>query len=218
MDSQHIATGMLCLSTPSVVGWNGSARRDMARRVNEFTAELHRREAVVLVHPGSAPGQPPFQSADGVASPLVDFPFETTRTAVQLVLNGVVERYPAARISLAHAGGFVPYAALRFAVLTPHFRPDVGDPEKTLALLQHFYFDTALASGPAMPTLKSFAGTSRILFGSDFPYAPANIAAAFTSSLDASRALTPDELDTINHRNAWSLFPRLAPLHAESRS
>jgi predicted TIM-barrel fold metal-dependent hydrolase len=181
-------------------------------------AELHRREAVVLVHPGSAPGQPPFPSADGVASPLVDFPFETTRTAVQLVLNGFVERYPAAQIILAHAGGFVPYAALRFAVLTPHFRPDVGAPEKTLALLQHFYFDTALASGPAMPTLKTFAGTSRILFGSDFPYAPANIAAAFTSALDASRDLTPDELDTINHRNAWSLFPRLAPQPAESRS
>jgi 6-methylsalicylate decarboxylase len=279
MDSQHIATGMLSLSTPSVVGWNGSARREMARRVNEFTAELvrkqpnrfgtfatlplpdvdgalreleyamdslrvdgvvlmanyvgkylgdpmfeplwaelHRRETVVLVHPGSAPGQPPLPSADGVASPLVDFPFETTRTAVQLVLNGVVERYPAARIILAHAGGFVPYAALRFAELTPHFRPEVANPKKTLALLQHFYFDTALASGPAMPTLKSFAGPGRILFGSDFPYAPANIAAAFTSALDADPTLTPDDLEAINHRNASVLFPRLAPQHVGSRS
>jgi len=42
-------------------------------------AELDRRQAVVLVHPGDAPGQPPLPPVAGVASPLVDFPFETNR-------------------------------------------------------------------------------------------------------------------------------------------
>src|SRR5258706_14567278 len=46
-------------------------------------AELHRRQAVVFVHPG----QPPLPTVAGVAGPLVDYPFDTTRTAVQLVLN-----------------------------------------------------------------------------------------------------------------------------------
>ena len=40
MDSQQIATGILSVSTPSVVGWAQSERREMARRINEYTADL----------------------------------------------------------------------------------------------------------------------------------------------------------------------------------
>ncbi len=64
-----------------------------------------------------------------------------------------------------------------------------------------------------MPSLKAFAGSGRILFGSDFPYAPANVAASFTARLDADDGLTADEHRAISHRNAWTLFPRLAAQH-----
>lgn len=271
MDSQEVATGILSLTAPSVVGWDQSERRDMARRVNEYTAdlvvkrpdrfgnfatlplpdvdgalrelehgldtlradgvillanyagkylgdaafeplwaELDRRHAVVFVHPG----QPPLPTAAGVAGPLVDYPFDTTRTAVQLVLNGIVDRYPGARIILAHAGGFLPYASHRFAELARVFRSDAAHPADILASFQRFYFDTALSSGPAaLPTLKAFAGSGRILFGSDFPYVSAGIAASFTAKLDAYDDLTADEHRAISHGNAWTLFPCLAPQH-----
>jgi 6-methylsalicylate decarboxylase len=271
MDSQEIATGILSLTAPSVVRWDKSERREIARRVNEYTAdlvakrpdrfgnfatlpipdvdgalrelehaldtlradgvillanyagkylgdagfeplwaELDRRRAVVFVHPG----QPPLPIVAGVAGPLVDYPFDTTRTAVQLVLNGIVDRYPGARIILAHAGGFLPYASHRFAELARVFRPDAASPADILASFQRFYFDTALSSGPAaMPSLKAFAGSGRILFGSDFPYAPAGVAASFTIKLDAYDDLTADEHRAISHGNAWTLFPRLAPQH-----
>jgi aminocarboxymuconate-semialdehyde decarboxylase len=173
-------------------------------------AELDRRQAVVFVHPG----QPPLPIVAGVAGALVDYPFDTTRTAVQLVLNGVVDRYRGARIILAHAGGFLPYASHRFAELARVFRPDAANPAEILASFQRFYFDTALSSGPAaLPSLKAFAGSGRILFGSDFPYAPAGIGASFTAKLDAYDGLTADEHGAISHRNAWTLFPRLAPQH-----
>jgi aminocarboxymuconate-semialdehyde decarboxylase len=269
MDSQEIATGILSLTAPSVVRWEKSERREMARRVNEYTAdlvakrpdrfgnfatlpvpdvdgalrelehaldtlradgvillanyagkylgdtgfeplwaELDRRQAVVFVHPG----QPPLPIVAGVAGPLVDYPFDTTRTAVQLVLNGIVDRYPGARIILAPAGGFLPYASHRFAALARVFRPDAAKPADILASFQRFYFDTALSSGPAaMPSLKAFAGSGRILFGSDFPYAPAGVAASFTAKLDTYDGLTVDEHRAINHGNARTLFPRLAP-------
>jgi predicted TIM-barrel fold metal-dependent hydrolase len=207
MDAQKIATGILSLTAPSVVRWDKSERREMARRVNEYTAdlvakrpdrfgnfatlpvpdvdgalrelehaldtlradgvillanyagkylgdtvfetlwaELDRRQAVVFVHPG----QPPLPIVAGVAGPLVDYPFDTTRTAVQLVLNGIVDRCPSARIILAHAGGFLPYASHRFAELARVFRPDVASPADILASFQRFYFDTALSSGPRL--------------------------------------------------------------------
>ena len=268
MDSQQVATGILSLTAPSVIGWDKSERRRMARRVNEYTAdlvtkrpdrfgnfatlplpdaegalwelehaldtlradgvillanyagkylgeaafepiwsELHRRHAVVFVHPG----QPPLPTAAGVPGPLVDYPFDTTRAAVQLVLNGIVDRYPGARIILAHAGGFLPYASHRFAELARVFRRAAAKPADILAAFQRFYFDTALSSGPAaLPSLKAFAGSGHMVFGSDFPYAPAGIGASFTAKLDAGNGLTADEHRAINHGNACTLFPRLA--------
>ena len=61
-----------------------------------------------------------------------------------------------------------------------------------------------------MPSLKAFAGSGRILFGSDFPYAPANVAASFTAKLDAYDGQTAYQRKAISHCNAWALFPRLA--------
>ena len=268
MDSQEIAVGILSLTAPGIVGWNKSERREMARRVNEYTAdlvakrpdrfgnfatlplpdvdgalfeleyaldtlradgvillgnygekylgdptfeplwaELDLRQTVAFVHPAL-----PLAPLVGVAGPLVDYPFDTTRTAVQLVLNGIVNRYSGVRIILAHAGGFVPYASHRFAELARVFRPDAAKPDDILVSFRRFYFDTALSSSPAaLPTLKAFAEHSRILFGTDFPFAPAEIVASFTTQLDAYEGLTPDEHRMISHGNAWTLFPRLAP-------
>jgi aminocarboxymuconate-semialdehyde decarboxylase len=89
-----------------------------------------------------------------------------------------------------------------------------ANPAAILASFQRFYFDTALSSGPAaLLSLKAFAGSGRILFGSDFPYAPAGIDASFTAELDAYDGLTANEHRAISHRNSWTLFPRLAPRH-----
>jgi 6-methylsalicylate decarboxylase len=132
-------------------------------------------------------------------------------TVLHLVLNGIVDRYPGARIILAHAGGFLPYASHRFAELAPVFRADAANPADMLASFQRFSFDTALSSGPAaLPSLKAFTGSGHLLLGSDFPYAPAGIGASFTAKLDAYNGLTADEHRAINHGNACTLIPRLA--------
>jgi 6-methylsalicylate decarboxylase len=118
------------------------------------------------------------------------------------------------RIILAHAGGFLPYASHRFAELARVFRPDAATPADILASFQRFYFDTALSASPAtLPSLKAFAGSSHILFGSDFPYVSAGIAASFTRKLDAYDDLTNEDQRAINHGNAWTLFPRLRSGH-----
>jgi predicted TIM-barrel fold metal-dependent hydrolase len=40
LDAQEIATGILSLTAPGIVGWGKSDRREMARRVNDYTANL----------------------------------------------------------------------------------------------------------------------------------------------------------------------------------
>lgn len=270
MDSQQIATGVLSLTAPSVVGWKPYERGDMAQRVNDYMAELvaqkptrfdnfatlplpdidgalaeiassfdvlkadgvvllsnyegaylgdakfepiwaelNRRAAVVFIHPG----HPELALIEGVPGPMVDYPFDTTRAAVQIVLNGVMDRYPDLKIILSHAGGFVPYAAYRFAGVGALLKQGIVTTDELLAKFRRFYYDTALSASPAaLPTLKAFAGTQNILYGSDFPYAPAAVGATFTQHLDAYAGFNADEHKAINNANALKLFPRLAAL------
>ncbi|VWB42949.1 2-hydroxy-1-naphthoic acid nonoxidative decarboxylase [Burkholderia lata] len=269
MDSLEIQIGVLSLTAPGVQGWNGQAKRDMARQVNEYVAglvaqwparfgnfatlplpdvdgtlaeidhafdtlkadgvvllsnyggvylgdpafesvwaELDRRRAVVFIHPA----KPAIDAIPGMPGPLLDYPFDTTRTAVQLVLNGVIARHPNVRIILSHAGGFLPYTAYRFAELAPGVRNDVPNRDGLLDLLRTFYFDTALSSPSALPSLTAFAQPDRVLYGSDFPYAPPAVSTSFTHAQDAYAALGADRYAAINHANALPLFPRLAAL------
>jgi 6-methylsalicylate decarboxylase len=267
MDSQQIATGILSLTAPNVVGWAKAERREMARRVNEYTAglvsnrphrfgnfatlslpdvegalaeiayafdhlhadgvillsnyegrylgdpafeplwaELDRRAAVVFIHPG----KPEIAAIDGIPGPIVDYPFDTTRTAVQMVLNGVLDRFSKVQVILAHAGGFLPYASHRFAELAAAVRPNAPTADVLLQKFKRFFFDTALSTGPAaLPTLLAFAGAGQILYGSDLPYAPAAVGASFTAKLDAYADITHEQRAAIHNTNGLGLFPRL---------
>jgi aminocarboxymuconate-semialdehyde decarboxylase len=266
MDAQRIATAVLSLTAPGVTGWEAAGRRAMARRVNEFGAdlvtrwpdrfgsfatlplpdlegalreldyafdvlradgvillsnyaghylgdpafgplwaELDRRAAVVFIHPA----KPQIPIIEDIPGPIVDYPFDTTRTAVQLVLSGVVAHSPRVKIILSHAGGFVPYAAHRFAELAPAVRPDVSPAPALIESFRSFYFDTALSSGAAsLLALQSFARPGHILYGSDFPYAPASVGAAFTAKLDTFD-LPRNVRAAINNGGAQRIFARL---------
>ncbi|MEU9370511.1 amidohydrolase family protein [Streptomyces avermitilis] len=268
MDGIQIATSVLSLTAPSVVGWQGQERRDMARRVNEYVADLvsrhpgrfgnfatvplpdvegavseaehaldeigvdgivllsnyegvylgdakyaplwdtlNKRSAIVFIHPS----HPLIPLLADVPGPLVDYPFDTTRNAVQMVFNGVLDKYPNVKIILAHAGGFVPYAVLRFCELQPALDPEGPTTEQLLAKFKLFFWDTALSSGPdAFPSFLAFADHKRILFGSDFPYAPAPVAMKFTEILDTQSGLTDEQKAAVNNGNAKRILKRLA--------
>jgi aminocarboxymuconate-semialdehyde decarboxylase len=125
--------------------------------------------------------------------------------------NGVLERYTEVKVILSHAGGFLPYASHRFAELLSALHPDGPTADELLALFGKFYFDTALSAGPAaLPSLLAFAGDDHVLYGSDFPYAPASVGASFTAKLDAFSALDEGQHASINNGTGKRLFARLA--------
>jgi len=176
-------------------------------------AALDRRKAVVFVHPCYPPGT----EARGWDIPrmMIDFPFETTRVATNLIMNGVMARYPGIRFILSHAGGTLPFLAHRIAIfdrMTPH-RDNY--PDGALAYMKRFWFDTAL-SGAAIPlaALKGLADPSRILFGTDYPYVSEEVAAAETAGFEAHHGLDAAGLAGVERGNAAALFPRLAAAEA----
>ena len=71
---------------------------------------------------------------------------------------------------------------------------NTGSADLLLQRFKRFFFDTALSTGPAaLPSLLPFAGTGQILYGSDFPYAPAAVGASFTAKLDACADITHEQ-------------------------
>jgi aminocarboxymuconate-semialdehyde decarboxylase len=98
-------------------------------------------------------------------------PLETTIAAAQLVVNGVLERYPGVKILLAHGGGALP--ALRgrlrraFAVRPEARAGSARGPDDSLRRL---YFDSLTHDAAVLADLVAFAGADHVLLGSDRPF------------------------------------------------
>lgn len=172
-------------------------------------ADLDRRRAVVFIHPCYPPGT----EADGWDIPrmLIDYPFETTRVAVNLIFKGVMNRYPNIRFILSHSGGTLPFLAHRVSVFDKQTPFQENYPDGALACIRKFWFDTAL-SGDALPLtgLTGVADKSRILFGTDYPYVTEAVAQAETDGFDAWDGFSDAERAAVNRDNAVELFPRFA--------
>lgn len=178
---------------------------------------LDSRSAVVFVHPGELPAPP----VDPIPSFAADFLLDTTRAATGLLLSGALEEFGRIRWILAHAGGFLPYVSYRvmLAMLRQEgklaqakaiLRRETEVP-KRMELFKRFWFDTALSSSPAaFPALLEVADPTRVLYGSDYPFAPAP-AIKFLNAVYEEQPLDRQLRRQIDHLNAEALFPRLAP-------
>lgn len=169
--------------------------------------ELDRRHAVVYIHPNNHPTS---QTLDLLAPGfLTEFVFDTTRAVVNMVLSGVLERYPRIRWILSHAGGVVPFIAWRLSLadLMPEFKEKV--PQGVLTYLRRFYYDTALSpSRYSLVPVIELAGTSQIVFGSDYPYSPKKLVKTQISTLDQLDLFDVPSLEALGRGNALQLFPR----------
>ena len=138
----------------------------------------------------------------------MDFLLDTTRAAVNMVLGGVLKRYPRLKIILAHAGGFLPYAAYRVSNLSNVINDE--NSAEVLDGLKSFYFDTALSSSPsALPSLLQFARPGHVLYGSDWPYCRDQSVTFFNDQLDNYEGLNDAGRAAINRGSAEILLPRL---------
>lgn len=133
-------------------------------------AELDRRGAVAFVHPmGHATSR-----TLNLAAPLwvAEYPIDTSRAAINLIVSGAKQRFPNIRFILAHGGGALPFLSVRLraaSLIDPrlaHLTPERIDRE-----LASFYFETAQASGAAtFAALSAITTPDHVLFGSDYPY------------------------------------------------
>jgi predicted TIM-barrel fold metal-dependent hydrolase len=168
---------------------------------------LNDRGAVVFVHPALHP------SSKKLDLPwpgfMMEYLFDTTRAAVNLVFSGAIERFPRIRFILAHAGGVMPYFAWRLSV-SPIIDPRLPQLSRRQVLggLQRYWYDIALSPEPStMDALGQVALPDHIVFGSDWPFANARVIA---EAIDTHKSIPERQRGAIDRGNAESLFPRLA--------
>jgi len=189
----------------------------------ELFAELHRRSAVVFIHPHDDPTQ---DRRYDLFSPLLEWPIHTTRAIIDLLYSGRLTRYPNIRYIVAHGGGTIPYLAHRIvaglgrerpshsgdlgsSLLFP-LRPDEG-PESGLEILKSLYYDTAAPGVAHLTALQEFVGAGQLVFGTDGGWTPPVQTAQTISALLAFDGFGPSQLQQIEHENVLDLFPRLRP-------
>jgi predicted TIM-barrel fold metal-dependent hydrolase len=171
-------------------------------------AEMDRRSAVAFVHPATPSYVPDLRLKLWAA--YVEYPFETTRVAANLIYNGVMARYPRIRWILAHAGGALPYLSVRLRLMEesdnnpPPFIERV--PEGVQPHIRSFYFDVALAGGAGpMAALTEVADPTRILYGSDWPYLERD----FVRDQQDGLARVPQFQGERGHPMAWQNAARM---------
>ena len=166
--------------------------------------ELDRRGAAVYFHPTNAPCS---QCLPEIPAATLDFPFDTTRAVVSLLYSGTFARCRDIRFIFSHAGGTVPFLAERIARLgaRPGFKEKV--PNGVLPELERLYYDTALsANWLAFRSLLELVAPDKVLFGSDYPFAPEATMTATVKGL-IELGLEPEVLRGIERNNALELFP-----------
>lgn len=175
--------------------------------------ELNRRGAVVFIHPTHPVDLNKVNPR--LPQPMVDYPHETTRSAMDMLTQGTVRKYTDCKIILSHGGGTLPYLIARVA--TPLRKAaDFGTPyiagttyDMFMEDFRRFYFDLALsATTPNMNMLLELVPHDHILYGSDFPYPPPAAHPAMLEQLE-SYDLSSELRNKINFGNAFALIPRL---------
>ncbi|KAJ5622150.1 hypothetical protein N7528_005382 [Penicillium herquei] len=175
--------------------------------------ELNRRKCVVFVHPTHPVDTTPVNEL--LPQPAIDYPHETTRAAMDMIIRGTRRKFPDCKVILSHAGGALPYLVTRVA--TPMRKaPDLvvnhrmgTTHTQVMEDFRSFYYDLALSASPSVLDLAlKMIPHDHILYGSDFPYAPITAYPAFLEDLENYEMAT-ELRDKINFGNAQRLISRL---------
>ncbi|KAJ5186083.1 Amidohydrolase 2 [Penicillium cf. griseofulvum] len=176
--------------------------------------ELNHRKAVVFIHPTNTASDVQIQPVmvnPNLPQPILDYPHETCRAAVDLITSGTISKNPNVKIILSHGGGTLPILATRAANLLYDAGLTDITPERFLEQARGFYFDLALSGNQGNLELlvgkNRFAKTGHVLYGSDFPYAPVETINKYVEMMEDFFA-HGGEKEEIARGAAVELFPR----------
>ena len=197
------------LGTDGVMLFASYAEKFLGDPVYEpLMAALNQRRCAVLIHPTYT------ASAKKIDLPypgfMIEYLFDTTRAAVNLLFTDSLTRYPDIKFILAHAGGTIPYVSWRLAI-TPTIDRTMPQwsSEEIHQKLKRFWYDTALSpSFATMGSLLHVADPTKVLFATDWPMSGAVGTTESVKCISAPGLLSEQQQADINRGNALKLFPK----------
>ena len=171
-------------------------------RLDALMQTLNDLGAYVYIHPVA----PPVRSTLSMPAFVLDFPFESTRAAANMLYKGIYQRFPNIRWQLSHGGGTIPYLSYRSGLAANNSNPN----KSSYAAL---FYDSALACAPAaMAALRKTTDVSHIMLGTDFPYSGITYALKLAGDPNAEldKSVTSKERLMIDRGNALAQLPGLA--------
>lgn len=156
-------------------------------RLDPIFAELDRKNSLVIIHPSPARTLPRGNVVTGRVMALFEYPADTTRAVLNLLANGTLEKFPNLKFVVPHCGSFLPYMKQRAGAMFQMLAAmNLMEPVNFSAGLEKLFFDTA---GDPMPEqfdmLLKIASLDQIIFGTDYPYVPAQVVLRKKKSFDA---------------------------------
>jgi predicted TIM-barrel fold metal-dependent hydrolase len=176
-------------------------------------AEMNRRGTTIFVHPtASANSQ---QVGLGIHPAILEYMFDSTRMATNMVLSGTKKRFANVRVICTHGGGTIPYLAPRISILEPWFGTGPGrsmlSGEEVLEGLSSFYFDlTASTAASSLDAIRHLVPSSRLACGFDYPMMPMGSLETAKKELESYSGFTDEDHDNVRRATALQLLPRLA--------
>jgi predicted TIM-barrel fold metal-dependent hydrolase len=166
--------------------------------------ELHRRKALVFVHPTAAACC--MNLLPDVHPGVMEYGTDTTRAILGLLFSGQAAQFRDIRFVWSHAGGTAPFLAGRIeAAVARLANREKRLPNGAIHEMKRFFYDIAGAANPgALASLFTLVAKSQVLFGTDYPSGTSRDIIAGLAELKLSEA----DLAAINRENAVRLLPR----------
>jgi predicted TIM-barrel fold metal-dependent hydrolase len=142
---------------------------------------------------------------------MLEFMFDSTRSVSDMILAGVLERFPQLRVIVPHAGAALSVLMERVELLLPLLSTRAGDaPPSLRQAMRKLHFDLAGAPVPQqLGALLQVADAGHLYYGSDYPFTPASACVSLAQALQESPLLDEAARAGMWWRNALRLFPRL---------
>ncbi len=131
---------------------------------------------------------------------------EASLVTAELIVSGVLDRFPQLRFIAVHGGGLLPYQAGRFDNHTRDARGRTDGPRDPSEILASLYYDTVLMTKTAIRFLIDYAGPDRVMAGSDFGAAPAERGGVSVSGAIVAAQAGPAVTAAILHGTAERVF------------
>jgi aminocarboxymuconate-semialdehyde decarboxylase len=133
-----------------------------------FFEEANRLKAILFIHPLLSEDP---RLKRRMMPNLIGVPWETTVCATDLLLSGIVDKYPNVKILFAHGGGLLPYQIGRldkgyeqWELVSSNLQAPPSE------YLKCFWYDTVLWNQDSIDFLVKTVGEDRVVAGSDYPF------------------------------------------------